>query len=85
MKPIIYAHINIFHNNGYWFKIWMEFLRPLLLKIELICQQLAMPQLSGVERVSSQPRGAVYDGWGSRGGLAMIQGCFFWCGVRSGH
>ena len=58
MKPINYAHINTFHQKGYWFKIWMEFLRPLLAKIELIRQQLAMPQLSGVEGVASQPWGA---------------------------
>ena len=58
MKPINYAHINIFHKKGYWFKIRMEFLRPLLAKIELICQQLIMPQLSGVEGVASQPWGA---------------------------
>ena len=58
MKPINYAHINISHKKGHWFKIWMEFLRPLLAKIEIICQQLAMPQLSGVERVASQPWGA---------------------------
>ena len=51
MKPINYAHIDIFHKEGYWFKNWMEFLQPLLAKIELICQQLAMPQLSGVEGV----------------------------------
>ena len=50
MKPIIsYAHIDTFHKKGDWFKIWMEFLRPLLAKIELICLQLAMPQLSGVQ------------------------------------
>ena len=58
MKPINYAHINIFRKKGYWFKIWIEFLWPLLAKIELICQQLAMPQLSGVEGVASQPWGA---------------------------
>ena len=55
MRPINYAHIDIFHKKGYWFQIWMEFLRPLLAKIKLICQQLAMPQLSGVEGVASQP------------------------------
>ena len=38
MKQISYAHINTFYKKGYWFKIWMEFLRPLLAKIELICQ-----------------------------------------------
>ena len=53
MKPINYDQINTFHKKGYWFKIWMEFLRSLLAKIELICQQLAMPQLSGVEGVAS--------------------------------
>ena len=58
MKPISYAHINTFHKKGYWFKICMEFLRPLLGKIELICQQPAMPQLSGVQGVASQPWGA---------------------------
>ena len=58
MKPINYAQINTFHKKVYWFKIWMEVLRPLLAKIELICQQLAMPQLSGVEGVASQPWGA---------------------------
>ena len=58
MKHINYAHINISQKKGYWFKIWMEFFRPLLAKIELICQQLAMPQLSGVEGVASQPWGA---------------------------
>ena len=47
------VHINTFHKKGYWFEIWMEFLRPLLAKIELICQQLATPQLSGVEANSS--------------------------------
>ena len=55
MKPINYAQIN---TKGYWFKIWMEFLRPLLAKMESICQKLAMPQLSGVEGVASQPWGA---------------------------
>ena len=58
MKPIKYAHINISHKKRYWFKILMEFLRPLLAKIELICQQLAMSQLSGVEGVASQSWGA---------------------------
>ena len=67
MKPINSAHINIFHKNECWFKIWMEFLRPLLAKIKLICQQLTMPQLSGVEGVASQPWGAGYDGWGLMG------------------
>ena len=34
--------------EGYRFKIRMEFLRPVLAKIELICQQPVLPQLSGV-------------------------------------
>ena len=67
MKPSNYAHINISHKKGYWYKIGMEFLRPLLAKIELICQQLAIPQLSGVEGVASQPWGAGQDGWGLMG------------------
>ena len=60
MKSINYAQINTLHKKGYWFKIWTEFLRPLLAKIELICQpkQLAMPQLSGIKGVASQPWGA---------------------------
>ena len=41
--------------KGYWFKFWMEISRPILAKIELICQKPTMPQLSG----------------GSQGGLAM--------------
>ena len=45
----------------------MEFLRPLLAKIELICQQPSMPQLSGVVGVASQPWGAGQDGWGLMG------------------
>ena len=48
----------LFIKRGTDLKIWMEFLRPLLAKIELICQPLAMPQLSGVEGVANQPWGA---------------------------
>ena len=44
-----YAHIDIFHKKGYWFKIRTEFLRPILAKIELICQQPAMTQWGGVQ------------------------------------
>ena len=44
-----------------------------LAKIELICQQPAMPQPSGVQGVASQPWGAGEDGCGSWGGLAL------WC------
>ena len=56
----------------------MDFLRPLLAKIELICQQPAMPQLSEVQGVASQPWGARYDGWGSWGGLTMLGKQFRW-------
>ena len=40
---------------------------PLLAKIELICQQPAMPLLNGVQGVASQPWGAREDGWGLMG------------------
>ena len=36
MLILFYAHINIFHKKGYCFKIRMEFLRPILAKIELM-------------------------------------------------
>ena len=51
----------------------MQFLRPLLAKIELICQQLAMPQLSGVSWVGKSASPGVQDrmAGGSRVGLAM--------------
>ena len=44
---------------------------PILTKIELMCQQPAMPQLSGVQVVASQPWGAGQMAGGSWGGLAM--------------
>ena len=46
-------HLNIFQKKGYWFKIWMEFLRPILVKIELICLQPAMTRPIGVIGVLS--------------------------------
>ena len=46
----------------------MEFLRPILAKIELICQQPTMPQLSGVHHSSGVREGMA---GGSRGGLVM--------------
>ena len=55
MKQINHAHINISHKKRYWFKIRMECLRPLLAKIELICQQPAMPELSGVQGGTTEP------------------------------
>ena len=66
-KEIIsYACINIFHKKGHWFKIWMEFLRPLLAKIESICQQ---PQVSGTHPSSGVPERMTWGWWG---GMAMI-------------
>ena len=52
----------------------MEFLGPLLGKIELICQQPVMSQLSGIQGVASQPWGAGLDSWGLMG----------WSGYDSG-
>ena len=49
MKQINCAHIIIFHENEYWFKIRMEFLRPILAKMELLCQQPAMSKWGGVQ------------------------------------
>ena len=73
MKPISYAHINTFHKKGYWFKIWMEILRPLLAKIELICQQPAMPQLRvGSKGYPDSPGVQDRMAGGSWGGLAMF-------------
>ena len=54
--------VNIFHKKGYWFKIRMEFLRPILAKIELICQQPAISQRGGVQGVS-QPALGYWIGW----------------------
>ena len=51
MEQINFAHTDIFHNKEYWVKIGMEFLRLILGKIESICQQPAMPHLSGVRLV----------------------------------
>ena len=48
IKQINCVHINIFENKGCWFKIRMEFLRPILVKILLIWQQPAMTQPTGV-------------------------------------
>ena len=48
----------LFIKSGTDLKFEWKFLRPLLAEIEIICQQLAMPKLSGVEGVASQPWGA---------------------------
>ena len=57
--------------KGYWFKIRMEFLRPISAKIKLICQQPTTPQFSGVH-----PSSGVLQRMpgGSQGGLAMVGG-----------
>ena len=57
IKQINCAHINIFQKKECWFKIRMEFLRPILAKIELICQQPAMTKAH----------------WGHRGALASCR------------
>ena len=61
-KQINCAHIDIFHKLGYWFKIRMEFLRPILSKIELICQQPAMTRPTGVIGMSL-PAVGYWMGW----------------------
>ena len=48
----------LFIKRGTDLKFEWSFYDHYWLKIELICQQLAMPQLSGVEGVASQPWGA---------------------------
>ena len=65
MKLINYDRINIFHQKGYWFKIRMEFLWPILAEIELIGQQ---PQVSGANPTSGVPERMTGGWWG---GLAM--------------
>ena len=65
MKLINYDRINIFHQKGYWFKIRMEFLWPILANIELICQQ---PQVSGANPSSGVSERMTRGWWG---GLAM--------------
>ena len=49
IRPINYAHIDISYKKGYWSKIRMEFLRPILAKTALICEQPAMLQWGGVQ------------------------------------
>ena len=66
MKQVNYAHVNLLIKRGLLQNT--EFLRPILAKIELSCQWLALPQLSGV-----QPNSGVLDKvvGGSRSGQAM--------------
>ena len=70
IKQINWAHINIFQKKEYWLKIRMEFLRPILAKIELICQQPAMTRPIGVMGVLDRMAG----GW--RCVLAMCFQCW---------
>ena len=65
IKLINYDRIDIFHQKVYWFKIRMEFLWPILAKIELICQQ---PRVSGAHPSSGVPERMTGGWWG---GLAM--------------
>ena len=55
----------------YWFKIRMEFLRPILFEIELICLQPAMARSTGVIGVIS-PAVGCWIGW--LGADAVISG-----------
>ena len=66
IKLINYDLIDIFNQKGYWFKIRIEFLWPILAKIELICQQ---PQVSGAHPSSEVPQRMTGGLWG---GLAVI-------------
>ena len=68
--------IHIFHQKGYWFKIQMEFLWPILAKIELICQQ---PQMSGAhpssgvpERMTGGSDGVVWLWWCHEGKTTYV-------------
>ena len=56
------VHINICQKKGCCFKIRMEFLRPILVKIELICQQPAITRPTGVIGVLS-PAVGCWIGW----------------------
>ena len=62
LKQINCVHIDIFHQKGYRFKIRMEFLQPILVKIELIYQQPAMTRPTGVIWVVSPAMGC-WIGW----------------------
>ena len=62
IKQINCAHIDIFQKKWYWCKIRMEFLRPILAKIYLICQQPAMTRPIGVKGVLS-PAVGCWIGW----------------------
>ena len=56
------VHINLFQKKGYWYKIRMGFLRPILVKIELICEQPAMTRPTRVKGVPS-PTVGCWIGW----------------------
>ena len=55
IKQINCTHIDIFQKKGCRFKIRMEFLRTILVEIELICQQPAMTRPTGVIGVIVYP------------------------------
>ena len=98
INPINNAHIKICHNKGYWFKIRMEFLRPILAKIEPISQQPAMSQLGGVQGRSQPAVGCtpllmtyfteknhnIWDRGEARGRLLLVKivGCFIPCSIN---
>ena len=75
LKQINCVHIDIFHQKGYRFKIRMEFLQPILVKIELIYQQPAMTRPTGVIWVVSPAMGC-WIGW--LGADAVIWICKRW-------
>ena len=75
LKQINCVHIDIFHQKWYRFKIRMEFLQPILVKIELIYQQPAMTRPTGVIWVVSPAMGC-WIGW--LGADAVIWICKRW-------
>ena len=80
IKQSNYAHIDIFPKKGHWFKILMEFLRPILAKIKSICQQPAMSQCGGVQRGKSPSSGVLEKmderSWGVLGINGREMACF---------
>ena len=86
INGINYAHINTFHKKGYWFKIGIKFLWPILAKIELIHHQPTMTQLSGVYTSSGVLERMAGGLWG---GLAMthelLTTLFLWTHHRTHH
>ena len=85
IKPINYVHIKIFRKKEYWFKIRMEFLRPILAKIELNCQQPAMSQWGGVQ-VGKPASSGVLERMAERSrcvlGMSLRLALLVWCRLR---